>query len=293
MVDKKLHITIDIFSGRENPTIEFSGKELDEIIKRLSVTRKFETKELGLPPVPTLGYRGLIVEQSGLPLKDLPRTFRVALGAAVGPEISYAIADETFEDFVCGSLPNEFPIDDFRREIDRFKILQEYWSKWHWVNRYILPPRLNSCKCAPVYEPAWWNVPTRQEKNNCYNYATNYRTDTYAQPGKASGAGYKAYSCTEVKAGAIADGLIDSPFLDNGCPSKGHLVALVIWPDEDYHFYRKDKGGLWSHKIGPSPVANLDYNDKHLIIDPRDADRGPYKEFCTFMVVKHGHIKIN
>jgi len=40
------------------------------------------------------------------------------------------------------------------------------------------------------------------------------------------------------------------------------------------------------------PTLNLD-NSGHLIPDPRTADRGPYTNFCTFVVVKHGHIKIN
>jgi hypothetical protein len=106
MKESKLRITIDIFSGRENPVVEFSGKRLEEISERLSPTRKFQTKELGLPPVPTLGYRGLVVEQMGMPIKDLPGTFRIVSGTAFGREMSYAIADEAFEDFVCGSVPN-------------------------------------------------------------------------------------------------------------------------------------------------------------------------------------------
>jgi hypothetical protein len=32
------------------------------------------------------------------------------------------------------------------------------------------------------YNPGFWNVPAVQPKNNCYNYAMNYRSDTFAQP---------------------------------------------------------------------------------------------------------------
>ena len=84
MKSQKLRVTIDIFSGRENPIIEFSGKDLKEISKKLSPIRKFKTKELTLPPIPTLGYRGLIVEQIGMPIKELPNTFRIASGIAFG-----------------------------------------------------------------------------------------------------------------------------------------------------------------------------------------------------------------
>ncbi len=291
MKNTKLRVTIDIFSGRENPVIEFTGKKLEELAERLSPVRKFQTKELGLPPVPTLGYRGLVVEQVGMPVKELPSAFRLALGTAFGREMSYSIADEAFEDFVCGSVPKELPIDDFRKEIGRLKELTDFWNKWRWDDGFIWPRR-DKCKCAPIYEPDWWNVSTRQPYNNCYNYATNYRTDTFAQPGRASGAMYSALNCNKVTAGAIADELIDSPSACNKCPSEGHRVALVIWPGVDYHWYRKGKNGLWSHKPGGTAATNLD-NSGNTIADPRNADRGGYSDFCTFMLVKHGHIKIS
>jgi len=71
-----------------------------------------------------------------------------------------------------------------------------------------------------------------------------------------------------------------------------HLVALVISPGHDYHWYRKGRAGYWTHKVGNSPATDVD-NSGHLIPDPRTADRGSYNIFCTFMVVMHGHIKIN
>lgn len=35
---------------------------------------------------------------------------------------------------------------------------------------------------------------------------------------------------------------------NNRCPKEGHLVALVIWPTVDFHWYRKGRNGYWSHK---------------------------------------------
>ena len=37
------------------------------------------------------------------------------------------------------------------------------------------------------YNPSFWNQPSVQQYNNCYNYASNDRTDTFAQPGNISG----------------------------------------------------------------------------------------------------------
>jgi len=145
---------------------------------------------------------------------------------------------------------------------------------------------------TPLYEPAWWNVPAIQPYNNCYNYGTNYRTNTFAQPGRAAGAQYASLTCAAVKPAAVADALIDDPGADNKCPNEGHLVALVVGPGYDYHWFRKGRNGYWSHKPGGTPVTNLD-NSGATIPDPRTADRGPYTDFCTFMVVMHGHIRIN
>src|SRR5690348_5778498 len=59
------------------------------------------------------------------------------------------------------------------------------------------------CRCAPLYEPAWWSDlssgGTRQITNNCYNYACDYRTDTFAQPGRAANAMYTALSCAALR----------------------------------------------------------------------------------------------
>jgi hypothetical protein len=154
-------------------------------------------------------------------------------------------------------------------------------------------PKYNTpSKCAPLYEPSWWNDGgTIQYNNNCYNYGTNYRTDTYAQPGRAAGAMYSSLTCPSVKAAAVADSLIDSPGANNKCPKEGHLVALVVGPGWDFHWYRKGRNGYWTHKPGGTPVTNLD-NSGVTISDRRTANRGSYTDFCTFMVVMHGHIKI-
>ncbi len=288
-----LRITIDIFSGRENPVVELTGKEAQEAIKRLQPVRRIEKGEKGLPPEPTLGYRGLIIEQTGEPVKDLPKVFRLVHGDMLGARLAHRATDEAFEDFVFGTGPvrkldlgEEFP-GFMRKEIERFRGLR---VKWPWKGPVVWPAK-NLCKCAPLYEPAWWNVPQRQPFNNCYNYATNYRTDTFAQPGLAAGAIYATLSCTDVKSAAIKDELIDSPKAANKCPKEGHLVALVVAPGWDFHWYRKGRNGYWTHKPGGTPVTNLD-NSAVTIPDPRKADRGPYTNFCTFMVVMHGHIKI-
>jgi hypothetical protein len=175
-----------------------------------------------------------------------------------------------------------------RAELERRRGIDWDWPPVRWPSR-------QRCRCAPLYEPDWWNDASsggaRQYSNNCYNYATNYRTDTFAQPGLAAGQEYTQLACSSVRPAAIADDLIANPNADNHCPEEGHLVALVVAPGIDFHWYRKGRNGYWTHKPGGTPVTNVD-NSGHLIPDPRTADRGIYTDFCTFMTVMHGHIKI-
>ena len=55
----------------------------------------------------------------------------------------------------------------------------------------------------------------------------------------------------------------------NFCRVVNRKIALVIRED-DYHWYRQNKDGTWSHKPGEFPVTNLDDADG-LITDPRNA----------------------
>ena len=288
----EFRITIDIFSGRKNPVIDLKGKQAANLFERLRPARQLSERELSPTPLSILGYRGLIIEQRGA--RGLPKSFRVAGGDLIGPQLSHRASDEEVERFIAGDtglirklqLGNKFP-SFLLEEIERFREFRE--------KRKFRPPRWplrERCRCAPLYEPNWWNDNgQKQFHNNCYNYSTNYRTDTFAQPGLAAGAEYTAFTCASVRPAALADDLIDSPSANNRCPKEGHLVALVIAPGSDFHWYRKGRNGYWTHKPGGTPATNVD-NNGALIPDPRSANRGAYTDFCTFMVVMHGHIKI-
>ncbi|MEJ2625778.1 MAG: hypothetical protein P8Z80_14925 [Pseudolabrys sp.] len=142
------------------------------------------------------------------------------------------------------------------------------------------------CKAAdaPAYDPSMWNVPNVQPYNNCYNYANNQITSTFAQPGRATGHMYTAMTCASVQPAAQSDGLVSCPnFTASLGPGQGWYVALVVWPNNDYHWYRQDNVGCWSHKPGPMPVRNYD-NAGQPITDPKTCDRGPYTDFCSYMV---------
>ena len=290
-----LRITVDVFSGRPNPVIELDGREADEALARLRPARALAANETPPPVESRLGYRGLVVEQVGARASNrLPRVFRAAGGSLLGERLGHRAEDEQFEESVLGPqglirrLQLGAPVMEF---LARERVGLRDWQAIKWGKVIHWPVTLR-CRCAPLYEPAWWNDGgTRQFNNNCYNYATNYRTDTFAQPGLAAGAMYSALTCAAVRPAAEVDDLVSEPKAANKCPKEGHLVALVIAPGIDFHWYRKGRNGYWTHKPGGTPATNLD-NSGVTIPDPRTADRGMYTDFCTFMVVMHGHVKI-
>ncbi len=136
----------------------------------------------------------------------------------------------------------------------------------------------------PSYTPSYWNDGDHgssiQRNNNCYNYSNNRRTDTFAQPGKAVGQQYTAYTCTDISNAAIADGL--EPISSSAtCPDNMVKVALAVYPDSDYHWYRQDSDGMWSHKIGTNEATNLD--DSYMTItNPETANMVLYTDFCGY-----------
>ena len=134
---------------------------------------------------------------------------------------------------------------------------------------------------SPAYEPWYWNDgSTIQRNNNCYNYSNNRRTDTFAQPGTASGRPYTQITAAEVSAGATSDGLEPTNAWATS-PTGKTKIALVIWPGVDYHWYRLDRDGRWSHKPGGSTATNVDSSGA-LIYSPETANRGSYTQFVGY-----------
>jgi hypothetical protein len=165
---------------------------------------------------------------------------------------------------------------------------------WKWFGRFAtelwqtIINLLNSG--TPTFDPEVWSPANDvQYENNCYNYACDIR-GTYAQPGLASGHQYGIISCKEVGQAAIADGLVPID-CTNRCGKGAHKVALVIAPGNTFHWYRRDRDGRWSHKPGDGPPTNLDYSG-NLIVDPRNADLGPFTFFCGCYCVNKRRISI-
>ena len=151
----------------------------------------------------------------------------------------------------------------------------------------------------PPYEPGRWNKQPVKGSTNCYAYAAN-NPDGHPpgkpQPGEHCGHPATAVSCPEVSRASACDGMTPAP---DPPPAKAgfYPVALVCDPGVDYHWYRQDDNGKWSHKPGSTDATNVDASGKP-ITDPKAANRdysasgGPnYSQFCGYFYVPAGGIK--
>ena len=95
---------------------------------------------------------------------------------------------------------------------------------------------------VPAYNPHRWDVDdTVRRKNNCYNYALDQTTNTYAQPGKESSQIYSEISGEAIRDAAVRDGWVvlnPHPAINDpvSAASDGdeHLVALFVAPGKQW-----------------------------------------------------------
>ena len=149
------------------------------------------------------------------------------------------------------------------------------------------------------YNPSIWQGATMS--NNCYAYALNNQVHPGTnevwykqQPGEYSNTNDYPFTKAILK-NAVAQDFAEYNedygtnliFKEVGkysvVPEGSYKVALVSYSG-DYHWYRQDSDGYWSHKPGTTAVRRTD-NSGDLIIDPETCDRGPYTNFLGFYAV--------
>jgi hypothetical protein len=275
-------VTLDVFSGRANPTWQLTDSEDKELNDRLSsLTKVTHQRPSGI--VGGLGYRGFTITRHD---STFAAAGRLRIHEAIvdrGADVPNLVDDLKLEGFL---------LDTFRGPLES-EVRNHVLSRLANPSPFGLTAGLAACPpChaadAPAYNPSAWNNPAVQPHNNCYNYANDHATNTFAQPGRAHGAQATIMDCAHVQAGAVADGLaVASNFTAPLAAGAGWYVALVIWPNADYHWYRQDNVGCWSHKPGQTAARNVD-NAGNSIGDPKACNRGPYTVFCNYMVTKRG-----
>ena len=155
---------------------------------------------------------------------------------------------------------------------------------------------------GPLWNPKLWdnlNDIPHLENTNCYSYVFNYidYSKKKVQPGKLSSNNEDyTYTCENIILRMKDDypDVQDSYFREKLDCSRYKIALTVDTSDDnrDYHFYRQDKDGLWSHKLGTNYISRVDANNE-VIINPEYCDRDyrdeegsqNYDTFCGYFSI--------
>ncbi len=294
-----LRIEVDMFSGRPNPewiiTDETTvAKLLDAVVEHEDVAATPGSGFLGL------GFRELRVtslEDEPLDRPGAPRSFALGSVAAADFRASCELALQVVESMemredvhlVAHTLTpltfelRELILERLRTHLhDPPDISKLLWPPYSPLRTTVHDERCKECEYeVSQFNPGFWNKAAVRPHNNCYNYARNWRTDTFAQPGRAHGAATSTMACGTVTTAAMADGLVRRCSCLSSREWPRRLMALVVDPGTDYHWYRHQRGGFWGHKPGSTPARNTD-NSNTLITNPETCNRGGYTDFCGY-----------
>jgi len=152
----------------------------------------------------------------------------------------------------------------------------------------------------PEFEPTKWNDNNVQHNHNCYAYVLNTiagKRSGKPQPGYFSNfppLRTKDYNCLAFYERLKKD--IPSMYItsfDEQCKKgfyKGFIAIDTKDEDQDYHFYRQDKSGYWSHKPGRQKAIDYDA-DMQKIENPVTANRKyeyfNYSKPCFFFCINN------
>ncbi|AQA25648.1 insoluble matrix shell 1 domain protein [Rhodococcus sp. MTM3W5.2] len=289
-----LRITLEAFSGREDPSYLIDDDEARELLR--DVSRRPEMLTDPQAGFDGLGFRGATVEMlsddDGDQSHDLPRRFKVGGGATDGGN-GFDVAERLIRALPRHELyppAGDAPVTTDEDLVGYLLDLLQQTSERQQTDldsSVAAEPTPEDVTCyyeRSKFNPGFWNDDANiKRNNNCYNYASNRRTDTFAQPGRGAGAMYTALTCAELTRASLADGSRAryNCFPDAEKPRR--LVALVVAPGFDYHWYRIHTAaeGFWGHKPGQTAARNTD-NSNRVIINPETCDRGPYTQFCGY-----------
>lgn len=298
-----LRITADIFSGRPNPVWDvYDEAEVRATLQELTASPDLLTDDV--PFESGLGLRGFRLEVNA---DDLARDFGLGaaaylpLGAQARGARSAEIAERLIDLTQRGS--ESVTADVPPLEASAIELLTAQLAEVSQRSRSTVtgPDPAGPAATGEVIEsdtsctiergtfnPGFWNNdPNVRWTNNCYNYASNWRTNTFAQPGRGCGSVWTAITCAEVTRAALCDGMHRRFDCFPEAEKPRPLVALVVAPPPafggsgDYHWYRYQLDGFWGHKPGGGAARNTDESNA-VIFNPQTANRGPYTQFCGY-----------
>lgn len=150
----------------------------------------------------------------------------------------------------------------------------------------------------PDWEPDRWIGNSNNEMfNNCWAYSlTDLEPNADLRPSKPTpGPNKDFYTCQDITDGLNAEvpGNYRTDF-DSRCAPGFHKIFFTVSDEKksnDFHVYRQESDGLWSHKPGSLEPTRLDAAGK-MICNPETADRSTrsrnYSIPCGFFCIPQG-----
>ncbi len=212
-------ITMHVFSSSPDPSWTLSPAQVEKL------RNSFPSVECS-PSIryPSVGYQGFSVNGNrvkGCPL--LERSLFSSRTAIIRPNVVHYV-DSQLDAILAASANIQLApaaIDSFLLPLPRAALPLP--------SAPVLPIR--GPDTVPVYDPksdVQGYFLSHQTENNCYNYANDVATDSFAQPGRGSGQKWSFDTCADINASAIRDGLqwVGTEMPDSP-PSVGHHMASV------------------------------------------------------------------
>eukprot|EP00697_Spironema_sp_BW2_P000953 gnl/Spiro4/11304_TR5963_c0_g1_i1.p1 gnl/Spiro4/11304_TR5963_c0_g1~~gnl/Spiro4/11304_TR5963_c0_g1_i1.p1 ORF type:complete len:362 (+),score=88.00 gnl/Spiro4/11304_TR5963_c0_g1_i1:71-1156(+) len=311
-------VTLRVFSGTPDPMWRFnktsphweSFKTL--MIPALSQSAIRASRSPSVPISHAMGYRGLVVscfgDTHGVLVQGWRQLEHVLLSSA--PRTPHIFVDGDESSVPIGVSPSVvahvLPLLGMRRSeasaVAALERVRSFVSLSAPQGDMCTQVPLRGPDSPPVYNPNTDDdgcFVTMQADNNCYAYGSDVVTNTFPQPGRGSGQKWTQNTCADMGAAAQRDGLqLVGTTLPHGEPpaGQGHYVALLIWPDTNFHWIRMDNTSTsplhWSHKPGGTEVRNYDNNGK-VIVDPSKSDFSPWTQFCAYYRAQPSKLSIN
>ena len=210
--EDSLIVTLEVFSGVPDPqwTIQENHPNYTKIKNSLNSATKYSPENAPSK----LGYEGFLVQEviNGNNQSEVlivgPETEQLQL------DLLYSIPDDKISSFINSILEREIKSGNVSANVTNTDTSNT-------AKRY-----------APSYRPSYWNGPAHVRLNNCYNYASAIRNDTFAQPGNGGGRPLPwVFTAADVRRSAEADGCIFKPARKHMCAPRGtrHLAALFVY----------------------------------------------------------------
>jgi hypothetical protein len=307
-------VELDIFSGNPNPRWKLTPKEESELIARVMAE-----PSLTSPPKSAggLGYRGFTIsadnksksvfEKSGLPSMfyiESKESLDTQLALINSIDAEKITSDEVRQVALDSMITTNRAWADYWRthtSIDSLSSDTPATEGFEPSNDFkpnapadATPPTEGAALvCGPLVllsdtDFSFWNGGSVIRKNNCYNFASAYRSNTFAQPGRKSGVMWNTLADCSYAPGTVSYGAEADGFTTTCWDSVNELyTCLVMWPNNDYHWYRLCANSHWCHKPGQTAARNYD-NSGNWIADPATCNRGPYTLVCSYRYFKYG-----